>query len=85
MSVTFLTGCVHPRVVTALQPAASITKTSPFGLATYSVPVAGLTAAATRNPPTLIVATGVPQPWVTVALHRAPLRTETVPSLPLVT
>src|SRR5712691_5851533 len=82
---TVLTGRPHPRVVPALQVAASITKTLPFGLATYTVRVAGLTTAATGNFPTFTVATGRLQPRVTVALHRAPFSTETVLLLPLVT
>src|ERR1700680_771214 len=88
LSTTVLTGCPHPCVVTALHVAALSTKTSlvtkklpggPGGLATYRVRVAGLRASATRNPPTLIVASGVPQPLITVALQRAPFTTVTVP------
>jgi hypothetical protein len=78
----FRTGLVHPLVITALQAATSITSTLPFKSATYSVCVAGLSAAATTNPPSLTVAAGVPQPVVTRALHPAPFTTDTVPSLP---
>jgi hypothetical protein len=76
----------HPLVVTALHAAASITETlPPLRLATYTVRVAGLNAAATGSCPTLIVASGRPQPWITQALHRAPSTTDTVPSLPFST
>ena len=73
-------------MVLALQVAALITETlPPARFATYSVRVAGLTAAATGNLPTLTVATGRPQPRVTLALHRAPLSTETVLLSPFIT
>src|ERR1700733_15288237 len=85
LSLTSRAGWPHPLVVTALQEAASTTKTPLFASATYSVRVAGLTAAATRNPPSLIVARGTPQPEVTRALHRAPFTTDTVPSFWFVT
>ena len=76
---------MQPRVVTALQLAASMTKTLPFGDTTYRVRVAGLTTASTGNLPTLTVATGRAQPVVTWALHRAPLSTDTVLLVPLTT
>ena len=86
MSVTVRAGRPHPLVVRALHAAALITETlPPARLATYSVRVRRLRAAATGNFPTLIVATGLPQPRVTRALHRAPFSTETVSSLPFMT
>src|SRR5215470_3652017 len=86
LSVTLRAGCPQPLVVCALHAATLTTETlPPPGFATYSVRVAGLMAAATGNFPTLTVATAWPQPLVTAALHRAPLSTETVPSLPFVT
>src|SRR5215470_437565 len=86
LSVTLRAGCRQPVVVCALHAATLTTETLPLpAFATYSVRVAGLTAAATGNVPTLTVATGWPQPLVTVALHRVPLSTETVPSLPFIT
>ena len=72
--------------VRPLHLAALITETlPPPRLATYSVRVAGLMAAATGNLPTLTVATGRPQPRVTRALHRAPFSTDTVLLVPLTT
>src|SRR5262245_39313970 len=86
LSVTLRAGFRQPLVVCALHAATSTTETlPPPRFATYSVRVAGLRAWATGNFPTLPVARAWPQPRVTWAVDRAPLSTETVPSLPFAT
>ena len=69
----------QPAVVTVLHLATPITNTWPAGLATYSVRVLGLNAAATGNPPVVMAASGLAQPLLTRALQRAPSTTVTFP------
>src|SRR5690349_17404412 len=74
-------GRPHAQRATELHPAALITEmVLLLRLATYTVVVRGLNTAATGNAPTLIFAITWPQPTVTVALHRAPSNTVTVPA-----
>jgi hypothetical protein len=80
LSAIDLTGAPQLAVEVALQCETSSTSTSPVGLDTYSVPVAGSSARAVGNAlPSLIVATGLAQPLVTDTLHVAPSTTVTAP------